>query len=120
MDKRQDASATGRSPFGLRGLKYKGNDLIYYCSQSQPTRAAWIEILLHLAPCSLRLLSQPTRTAWIEIETRRKSISLRVRRSPLGLCELDSGMMSDDEEFHEINKILAETYNYKYRRMSRG
>lgn len=40
-------------------------------------------------------------------------------RSPLGLCELDSGMMSDDKEFHEINKILAKTYNYKYRRISR-
>ena len=42
-------------------------------------------------------------------------------RSPLGLRELDSEiMLDDDEEFHEINKILAETYNYKYRRMSRG
>ena len=40
-------------------------------------------------------------------------------RSPLGLCELDSGMMSDDEEFHEINKILAGIYNYTYRRMPR-
>ena len=28
--------------------------------------------------------------------------------------------MDDDEEFHEINKILAKTYNYKYRRMPRG
>lgn len=27
--------------------------------------------------------------------------------------------MDDDEEFHEINKILAKTYNYKYRRISR-
>ena len=40
-------------------------------------------------------------------------------RSPLWLCELDSGMMSDDEEFHEINKILAGIYNYTYRRMPR-
>lgn len=32
-----------------------------------------------------------------------------------GLASVD-----DDEEFHEINKILAETYNYKYRRMPRG
>lgn len=27
--------------------------------------------------------------------------------------------MDDDEEFHEINKMLAKTYNYKYRRISR-
>lgn len=41
-------------------------------------------------------------------------------RSSLGLCELYSGiMLDDDEEFHEINKILAKTYNYKYRRISR-
>ena len=32
-----------------------------------------------------------------------------------GIASLD-----DDEEFHEINKILAKTYNYKYRRMPRG
>lgn len=32
-----------------------------------------------------------------------------------GLASVD-----DDEEFHEINKILAKTYNYKYRRMPRG
>ena len=31
-----------------------------------------------------------------------------------GLASVD-----DDEEFHEINKILAKTYNYKYRRISR-
>ena len=31
-----------------------------------------------------------------------------------GLASVD-----DDEEFHEINKILAKTYNYKYRGISR-
>ncbi len=27
--------------------------------------------------------------------------------------------VDDDEEFHEVNKILAEIYNYQYRRMPR-
>ena len=41
-------------------------------------------------------------------------------RSPLGLRELDSGMMSDDEmEFHEINQLMAKKYKYSYRRVRR-
>lgn len=63
--------------------------------------------------------SQPTRAAWIEISCDSFSIYFSIGRSPLGLCELDAGMMSDDEEFHEINKILAGIYNYTYRRMPR-
>ena len=63
-----------RSPLGLRGLKYKGNDLIYYCSQSQPTRAAWIEIVAESTQSKVKE-SQPTRAAWIEITARRQCAS---------------------------------------------
>ena len=41
-------------------------------------------------------------------------------RSPLGLYELDSGIMSDDEmEFHEINQLMAKKYKYSYRSVRR-
>ena len=64
--------------------------------------------------------SQPTRAAWIEMLTNLTTANVDGSRSSLGLCELYSGiMLDDDEEFHEINKILAKTYNYKYRRISR-
>lgn len=69
---------------------------------------------------SLPMMSQPFWAAWIEMLTNLTTANVDGSRSPLGLCELYSGiMLDDDEEFHEINKILAETYNYKYRRISR-
>lgn len=78
---------------------------------SRPSWAAWIEIL--------RLLSKPL-PAWIEMLTNLTTANVDGSRSPLGLCELYSGiMLDDDEEFHEINKILAGIYNYTYRRMPR-
>ncbi len=65
-------------------------------------------------------MSQPSWVAWIEMLTNLTTANVDGSRSPLGLCELYSGiMLDDDEEFHEINKILAKTYNYKYRRISR-
>ena len=40
----------GRSPLGLRGLKSKLNaELADSAAQSQPTRAAWIEIAIAFA-----------------------------------------------------------------------
>ena len=43
--------------------------LVKPVTPSQPTRAAWIEILLPVLPAAERLSSQPTRAAWIEICT---------------------------------------------------
>ena len=40
---------------------------MHYPVKSQPTRAAWIEIMTTPALIYLILVSQPTRAAWIEI-----------------------------------------------------
>ena len=58
---------SGRSPLGLRGLKYRSFCPLLLRRASQPTRAAWIEIS-HVAMYNTRFLkSQPTRAAWIEM-----------------------------------------------------
>ena len=69
---------------------------------------------------SLPMRSQPFWAAWIEMLTNLTTANVDGSRSPLGLRELDSGMMSDDEmEFHEINQLMAKKYKYSYRRVRR-
>ena len=55
-----------RSPLGLRGLKYGQNTASVCRFASQPTRAAWIEIVCK-SKFTKNTGSQPTRAAWIEI-----------------------------------------------------
>ena len=57
---------TGRTPRGVRGLKYLESHRQAPCMQSHPARGAWIEIQLRV----IRLFwkqSHPARGAWIEI-----------------------------------------------------
>ena len=57
-----------RSPLGLRGLKCVDESGVLDEAESQPTRAAWIEIgIANIRDGDLK--SQPTRAAWIEIKT---------------------------------------------------
>ena len=56
-----------RSPLGLRGLKCCIEGWLPAIYQSQPTRAAWIEILRTILNSFHGSRSQPTRAAWIEI-----------------------------------------------------
>ena len=53
--------------------------------QSQPTRAAWIEIEKELKAVQAELASQPTRAAWIEIDNITTKTTPDISRSPLGL-----------------------------------
>ena len=55
-----------RSPLGLRGLKFGKKVFNKRADASQPTRAAWIEILA-ASSLNSKNRSQPTRAAWIEI-----------------------------------------------------
>ena len=74
----------GRSPLGLRGLKYFAVWSVCLIVLSQPSWAAWIEICkspLKL-PC---FVSQPSWAAWIEITRLLYSVSVKLSRSPLGL-----------------------------------
>ena len=75
---------TSRSPLGLRGLKSFRLVPFFILSLSQPSWAAWIEILLRLKLCSLRL-SQPSWAAWIEIKILAAYRLVIGGRSPLGL-----------------------------------
>ncbi len=96
-----------RSPLGLRGLKSVSQLVCFLSCLSQPTRAAWIEIitLKRFNPAfasqptraawieitygpkihRLQVRSQPTRAAWIEINTSAYTKYFQYRRSPLGL-----------------------------------
>ena len=60
------SSAMGRSPLGLRGLKYHIACIGILDIVSQPSWAAWIEISTSGTP-SPSLSSQPSWAAWIEI-----------------------------------------------------
>ena len=74
----------GRSPLGLRGLKFVLTDLPRTSPQSQPSWAAWIEIL----PTSVNLLFQSRRSPLGLRGLKsflRFMVRVNVRRSPLGL-----------------------------------
>ena len=63
---KESKEAAGRTPHGVRGLKYTGRLSARLDSLSHPTRGAWIEIPC-CSPCQPQLPSHPTRGAWIEI-----------------------------------------------------
>ena len=58
---------SSRSPLGLRGLKYQITAVLCHSPVSQPSWAAWIEIIS--LPCMFCTFpkSQPSWAAWIEI-----------------------------------------------------
>ena len=61
-----DTGLTGRTPHGVRGLKFTLVDVLEISDVSHPSRGAWIEIEQH----HLRVShpgSHPSRGAWIEI-----------------------------------------------------
>ena len=57
----------GRTPYGVRGLKYSPNFFEKALIQSHPARGAWIEILVPLSQNEIIDWSHPARGAWIEI-----------------------------------------------------
>ena len=57
----------GRTPRGVRGLKYLRAALYRRRVESHPARGAWIEIPAH-APAVALDGSHPARGAWIEIQ----------------------------------------------------
>ena len=73
-----------RSPLGLRGLKYRQKVRVLPGQWSQPTRAAWIEIITDCRWYT-QAGSQPTRAAWIEISNVYALNNVLTCRSPLGL-----------------------------------
>ena len=79
----------GRSPLGLRGLKYKNYQWLVWIVKSQPTRAAWIEMTTHLATTSLVYRRSPLGLRglkfWSALPPRKIP-----GRSPLGLRGLKS------------------------------
>ena len=74
-----------RSPFGLRGLKYPAPHGPACPAGSQPSWAAWIEIVYIADMRFLTEESQPSWAAWIEIGEKNVSILFPFGRSPLGL-----------------------------------
>ena len=62
---------------------------------SQPTRAAWIEIII-VNFRSLAVWSQPTRAAWIEIPMYGYTSGRNGSRSPLGLRGLKSQSIKNE------------------------
>ena len=74
----------GRSPLGLRGLKFFVAHLETRGGESQPSWAAWIEMTMtKYSRFSMR--SQPSWAAWIEIIPQSYLGEVQEGRSPLGL-----------------------------------
>ena len=59
----------GRTPHGVRGLKFGRTGLVIVGCQSHPSRGAWIEIAMDGYVLTSDL-SHPSRGAWIEIIAR--------------------------------------------------
>ena len=57
---------SGRTPHGVRGLKYVFSSLILSALVSHPARGAWIEITARPCPAA-PAQSHPVRGAWIEM-----------------------------------------------------
>ena len=80
----QSRSVLGRTPHGVRGLKY--HILCNVCSEimSHPSRGAWIEMLLK-SPSRTSFMSHPSRGAWIEICGCTVSADMKKGRTPHGV-----------------------------------
>ena len=57
----------GRTPHGVRGLKFGDETDAHLVDESHPSRGAWIEILLRSIGRTSSGQSHPSRGAWIEI-----------------------------------------------------
>ena len=60
----------GRTPHGVRGLKFALQGIDDYPQLSHPARGAWIEIADSQETSARRRQSHPARGAWIEIRMR--------------------------------------------------
>ena len=79
----------GRTPPGVRGLKFATDGTWADIMPSHPTRGAWIEITFRKA---LEILdeSHPTRGAWIEIGKNTYWVLMSYSRTPPGVRGLKS------------------------------
>ena len=74
----------GRSPFGLRGLKSIPCGYYYKLLQSQPIRAAWIEIAFCRGNRNSRHCRSPFGLRGLKLQSNRRC-SACLSRSPFGL-----------------------------------
>ena len=88
--KTMPASAAGRSPLGLCGLKSKAGWAYADCYRSQPTRAVWIEIITSRLVRRAGRSRSPLGLCGLKWHIARHKFALPLRRSPLGLCGLKS------------------------------
>ena len=65
--KHQHKANYGRTPQGVRGLKFYAHFLCLRRDESHPARGAWIEICLRVTAGTGLAVSHPARGAWIEI-----------------------------------------------------
>ena len=86
-------AAAGRSPLGLRGLKFGIRKQQNQRGKSQPTRTAWIEIRNPHRQFRLSLCRSPLGLRGFKYSLKFIKTLDYKSRSPLWLCELDSGMM---------------------------
>ena len=63
----QHTANYGRTPQGVRGLKFYAHFLCLRRDESHPARGAWIEICLRVTAGTGLAVSHPARGAWIEI-----------------------------------------------------
>ena len=82
----------GRTPQGVRGLKLIGLAVSATRHLSHPARGAWIEIIT-FAYHKLRCASHPARGAWIEIAFRNANSASSRRRTPQGVRGLKSSRL---------------------------
>ena len=75
---------TGRTPHGVRGLKYPNDETDKQRGESHPSRGAWIEMSDVIQPFSMAL-SHPSRGAWIEMESHGWNVE-PARVAPLTGC----------------------------------
>ena len=104
-----DTAKTGRTPIGVRGLKYQvlcsglfkpdsrtpigvrglksGREMVRQHSRvtSHPNRGAWIEILIHNF-FYLQILSHPHRGGWVEIRMAASSRMIALMVAPQSGC----------------------------------
>ena len=74
----------GRTPQGVRGLKFRAGSRTPTHYTSHPARGAWIEIPSQSVK-SRNLSSHPARGAWIEISPTRYTSILQAGRTPQGV-----------------------------------
>ena len=75
----------GRTPQGVRGLKYTGSCFLTRSSSSHPARGAWIEMAIRAPARTGSAGSHPARGAWIEISCGCVASNALTCRTPQGV-----------------------------------